>query len=111
MVDRAYIVQLLATNDQAVGRALVVLAQRQTITERTIGAAVVNNGEGFTPADAYMGTSMAQHYERTGRLSEKQLAYWRKPNAKGVLRIVKYATQLLEISRAKQQECKAITNE
>ena len=101
MVTKAEIIELLKTNDKAVARALVVLNERQTATERSAESTINDNGVGFTPADARMGTSMAQFYTKFGRLSEKQLAYWRKPNAKGVPRICKYAGQLLEIALEK----------
>ena len=94
---------LLDTNPKAVARALVALNERQTRMEQSIETTVSANGVGFTPADARMGTSMAQFYTRYGRLSEKQLAYWRRPNAKGVPRINKYAGQLLQIAEAKAQ--------
>ncbi len=101
MVTKADIIHLLETNDRAVARALVVLTQRQTYTEQASEHTINRNGEGFTPADARMGTSMAKFYTKFGRLSEKQIAYWRKPNVKGVPRICKYANQLLEIAQAK----------
>lgn len=100
-MDKAYIVKLLETNDQAIGRALVVLNERQTLSEQSAQYTINRNGEGFTPADAYMGTSMAQFFQKRGYLTEKQLAYWKKPNAKGVMRISKYAGQLLEIAQTK----------
>ncbi len=106
MVTKAEIIELLKTNDKAVARALVVLNERQTATERSAESTINDNGVGFTPADARMGTSMAQFYTRFGRLSEKQLAYWRKPNVRGVPRICKYAGQLLEIAQQKAQQAK-----
>ena len=101
MVTKAQIVELLSTNDRAVARALVVLNERQTLTERGSERTINDNGVGFTPADARMGTSMAQFYLKFGRLSAKQIAYWRKPNVRGVLRICKYAGQLVEIAQEK----------
>lgn len=100
------IIKLLNTNDKAIGRAPVVLTERQTESERNMQATVNANGVGFTPADAYMGTSMGNYYAKFGKLSEKQLAYWKKPNAKGVPRINKYAKQLLEhaIAKARKDE-------
>ena len=106
MVTKAEIVEMLKTNDRAVARALVVLNERQTQTEKSCEATINDNGVGFTPADARMGTSMAQFYTKFGRLSEKQLAYWRKPNVRGVPRICKYAGQLLEIAQQKAQAAK-----
>ena len=101
MVTKAQIVELLLTNDRAVARALVVLNERQTITEQSSEHTINNNGVGFTPADARMGTSMAKFYAKFGRLSEKQIAYWRKPNRRGVARICKYAGQLVDAAAAR----------
>ena len=103
MATKEQIKTLLQTNQKAVMRALIVLNERQTQDEQTSEATINRNGRGFTPADARMGTSMANFYKRNGYLSEKQIAYWLKPNAKGVERIVKYTNQLLEISKEKEQ--------
>ena len=101
MVTKAQIVALLTTNDKAVGRALMALHNRQTETEQTSKSTSNLNGRGFTPADAHMGSSMAVFYSSVGILTQKQLAWWRKPNAKGVPRICKYAGQLLEVAKEK----------
>lgn len=106
MVTKADIIEMLKTNDKAVARALVVLNERQTATEQNAESTINDNGVGFTPADARMGTSMAQFYTKYGRLSEKQLAYWRKPNVRGVPRICKYAGQLLQIAQEKAKKAK-----
>ena len=100
-MNKQEIIQLLQTNDKAVARALVVLTERQTWAERSSEQTINRNGVGYTPADARMGTSMSAFYEKRGYLSEKQLAYWRKPNKNGVQRICKYAGQLLEVAKAK----------
>ena len=104
------IIKLLTTNDKAICRALVVINERQTEDEKTLLGTINANGRGFTPADAHMGTSMATYFEKWGKLSEKQLAYWKKPNAKGTPRICKYANQLLEIAlqKARIDTAKAI---
>lgn len=101
MTTKAEIIQLLNTNDKAVARAVFVLNERQTFSEQASEHTINRNGEGFTPADARMGSSMAKFFARNGYLSPKQVAYWRKPNAKGTPRICKYAGQLLEIAQAK----------
>lgn len=92
------IIDLLAKNDTAVARAVVALNQRQTRTEQASEVTINRNGEGFTPADARMGTSMAEWFQSKGYLSPKQIAYWRKPNKRGTMRIAKYAGQLLAIA-------------
>lgn len=105
-MNKVEIVQLLQTNDKAIARALVVLNERQTSVEQSAESTINHNGVGFTPADARMGTSMAQFYARRGYLTEKQLAYWKKPNVRGVWRICKYAGQLLEIANEKAKAAK-----
>lgn len=111
MTTKADIVQLLNTNDKAVARAVFVLNQRQTISEQSSEHTINRNGVGFTPADARMGSSMAKFYGRNGYLSPKQVAYWRKPNARGVPRICKYAGQLLEIATEKAEAMKRAMEE
>lgn len=110
--SKEHIAKLLLTKDKAVARALVALNKRQTRDEQASQTTKLHNGEGFTPADAYMGTSMAEFYKRNGYLSAKQVAYWRKPNKRGVPRICKYAGQLYDIAmereRAKNQAKQAM---
>ena len=101
MTTRADIIALLEKNDRAIGRALIALNERQTASEQSAQITMIHNNRGFTAADARMGTSMAQFFTRYNRLSEKQLAYWRKPNRRGIPRICKYAGQLLEIAAEK----------
>ena len=111
MITKAEIIELLKTNDRAVARALVVLNRRQTPIEQNSEATINHNGVGFTPADARMGTSMAQFYLRFGHLSARQIAYWRRPNVRGVPRICKYAGQLLEEARIKKSQQGAVQDQ
>lgn len=101
MTSKAEIVKLLETNPKAIGRALVVLNERQTYDEQNSEATKYHNNIGFTGADARMGTSMAKFFEQNGYLTQKQIAYWLKPNVRGVPRICKYAGQLCEIAKEK----------
>lgn len=103
-VTKEQIIHLLATNDKAVARALVVLAARQTDDERRVQTTKHLNGRGFRPCHARMGTSMAEFYTRNGYLSPKQIAYWRKQERTGKSRIAIYAGQLLEEAQQKQQK-------
>lgn len=96
--------QLLAENDKAVARALVVLHNRQVADEQAHHLTKYNNGVGFTPADAYMGTSMATFYQKRGFLSPKQIGYWRKRGKNGTMRIGKYWRQLIDAAEEKQGE-------
>lgn len=106
MLNKESIVSLLATNDRAVARALVVLNQRQTLDEQSSEHTRHLNGKGFRPCHARMGTSMAKFAERRGYLTEKQVAYWRKTDRSGAMRIGIYWAQLIEaaVERASQKE-------
>ena len=88
--------KLLATNDRAVGRALVVLRNRQTEDEKISKITKHQNGRGFRPAHAFIGCNMAQFFESNGFITSKQAAYWRTKMADGKTRIEIYSRQLLE---------------
>ena len=95
------ILKLLETSDKAVCRALVALNARQTSFEQSMESTTDDNHVGFRPCDAKMGTSMSNFYSKRGYLTDKQIAYWRKPNSKGKIRIGCYAGQLLKIAEGK----------
>jgi len=100
-LNKESIQQLLETNDKAVARALVVLYKHQTRDEQIQEDTKYRNGEGFRPCHARMGTSMATFYLRTGYLSAKQVAYWRKKMADGNSRIGIYWKQLVAAAQQK----------
>lgn len=89
------IIELLTTNDVAVGRALVRLNQRQTNDEQVSQDTKHRNNMGFRPCHARMGTIMAEYFSNKGKLSPKQAAYWRVCDKNGNMRIGIYANQLL----------------
>ena len=80
----------------AIGRALVHLTNRQTADERAAETTRHDNGVGFRSNHGKVGVSMAKYYLRTGRLTEKQTAYWQRETAGGNPRILIYHRQLLE---------------
>lgn len=96
------IIKLLATNDKAIARALVVLTERQTADEQASENTKYLNGQGFRPCHARMGTSMAKFYERNNYLTPRQIQYWRQPMKNGKSRIEIYAGQLLQVAEAKK---------
>jgi len=96
------LVSLLLTNDKAVARALVHLKNRQNVDEQLDEATKYQNGRGFRPCHARMGTSMAKFYENRGFLSPKQVAYWRVRDATGTPRIGIYWAQLAEEAMKKK---------
>jgi len=95
------IVNLLATKDQAIIRALLVLHERQTSDEQIGDTTRHLNGRGFRPCHARMGSSMAKFYQRNGYLSPKQIAYWRAKDKRGGMRIAIYWRQLLAAAHQK----------
>ena len=91
------IIVLLSNNDNAVGRALVRLNERQTADEQKDETTRYKNGAGFRPCHARMGSSMSKWFEGHGYLTSKQAAYWRKRDRKGNMRIGIYAGQLMKV--------------
>ena len=89
------IIELLSTNDKAVGRALLRLYQNQTTDERIAKDVKYTNNKGFRPCHARIGVEMAEFFKARGYLSPKQAAYWRVRDKKGAMRIGIYANQLL----------------
>jgi tRNA(Ile2) C34 agmatinyltransferase TiaS len=90
------IVHLLEVNDKAVARALVRLNANQTADEQDQETVKYQNGKGFRPCHARMGSSMAKFFEKRGYLTQKQVEYWRKRDRKGTMRIGIYAGQLMK---------------
>lgn len=84
-----------------VGRALVVLFNNQTESEKCSDATEQDNGIGFSGADARSGTLTAKSYIKNGRLQDWQVDRWLKPGSNGYARLTKYAKQLNEAAIAK----------
>jgi hypothetical protein len=94
--NKESIQQLLATNDKAVGKALLVLLANQTADERATGQTKEHNGRGFTGCDAEILTSFAQQFQLRGWLSPKQIIIARR-------KLNKYWQQLLKAIAQKNQ--------
>lgn len=91
---------LLATNDKAVGRALLVLFNNQTEDERATDQTRHSNRRGFTQADAPRMTSMAKFFKAKGYLTARQLAWLRgRRSDRFHSRIGKYHAQLIAAIR------------
>ena len=100
MLNKETLVEMLQTNDTAVARALLVVNKNQTRDEQAAEDTRYRNGEGFRPCHARMGTSMAKFYEARGYLTAKQIAYWRKTDRSGNMRIAIYWRQLAEYAES-----------
>lgn len=109
MATKATVVEMLATNDKTVGWALLVLHANQTADEQASEVTNHNNGRGFRPSHARMGSSMAKFFKARHYLTPKQVGYWRKPNAKGDMRIAIYWRQLLSAAEERKAKLAAQT--
>jgi hypothetical protein len=103
-VSKEQIEKLLATNDKAVARALVVLYESQTASEQNSDSTHESNGVGFSHAHSFIGCRMAKFYLARGYLTDKQVAYWRKPTPKGRMKIALYWKQLQKAAETKAQK-------
>jgi len=102
MLTKEEVVAKLLTDDNAVIWALRVLNRRQTSDEQRSEQTKYHNCQGFRPCHARMGTSMATFFERRGFLSPKQIAYWRKTDKSGAMRIAIYWKQIAEEIEARK---------
>ncbi len=84
-----------------IGRALVVLFQRQTEHERSANTTNVTNGVGFAGMDARSGCLTAKTYIKYNTLQDWQVNNWMKPSKNGYPRICKYWRQLNEAAEQK----------
>ena len=85
------IVELIDNNDKMVMRSVFQLWQRQTITEQAAQETSAKNGIGFNGVDAPFLSSCAEFYQRTGFLTQRQIASCRR-------KIRKYSGQLVKIA-------------
>lgn len=92
-----------------VGRALVVIFNRQTEDEKNSDSTRKSNGIGFTGADARSGSLTAKSYLKNKKLQSWQVERWLKVSEKtGYARLCKYHTQLNEEAVKKQEKLKQL---
>lgn len=84
-----------------VGRALVALFQNQTESEKAGNTTDIDNGIGFSGADARSGTLTAKTFLKRKTLESWQVERWTKPSKNGYARLTKYAKQLNTIAERK----------
>ena len=85
------ILHLIKTNEMMVGKSLLKLYGKQTPDEQAAHSTRYQNKVGFNGVDANFLSSLAEFYDKYGRLSEKQLVYARK-------KLRKYAVQLVKMA-------------
>jgi hypothetical protein len=107
IVTRENLQQMLDNADtqrriQIVGRALVVLFNRQTEVEQQTNETNNLNGVGFTGADGHSGCLTAKSFLKNRTLADWQVERWLKKDKNGFARLVKYHKQLNEAAEAKR---------
>jgi len=90
-----------------VGRALVVLFNRQVQDEKQNNSTKHHNLRGFAPCDARSGSIGAKYYLKHGRLEDWQIEQWKKIHGKSP-RLAKYWRQLDEAAKEKKDAQKAV---
>lgn len=88
---------LLRRNDEAVERGILRIYSFQTDEEKYVGMTKTVNGKGFSKFDVEILSSYALQIRRGKHLTEKQM-YKARP------KIQKYAGQLLEYMRSKEDK-------
>jgi hypothetical protein len=104
IVTKDSIKKLLEERDPAhvVGRALVVIFQRQTKNEQADNQTSERNDVGFTGFDGKGGSLTAKSYLKRGTLQDWQIKKWTKIGKDGYPRICRYHKQLNEAAIEKQ---------
>ena len=85
-----------------IGRALVVLFERQTEAERMANTTNNLNSIGFASCDAKAGCLSAKYFLRHRTLLDWQVEKWMRTDRTGYPRICKYARQLNEAAEQKR---------
>lgn len=86
---------MLAANDKAVCKGLMVIYGNQTADEQAAAITAEDNGIGFNGTDAEFMTEMAKFYTQHGRLTDGQMVWVRK-------KLMKYWRQLCEVANANE---------
>ncbi len=104
IVTRESLLQLLKNETkrpEVIGRALVVLFNRQTEAERHANQTNLHNNVGFTGADGRSGCLSAKYYLKHKTLLPWQVDRWMKIGKSGFPRITKYWRQLDQAAQVK----------
>jgi hypothetical protein len=89
---RLYVKEQLATNKTWAVKALVrIFDENQTVEEKVYEDTIVNNGIGFSGADANILSSIAKHMKHRGYISDKQMKIVHK-------KMPKYWSQIIFMS-------------
>lgn len=94
---KEYLQNLVRTNDKALYRAIILIADYQTPEETAMGATIDHNNVGFGAVDAEMLTGIALRLRNGGKLTQRELAICRN-------KMPKYWRQLMNISKRRMKD-------
>lgn len=103
MIDKAIKENDTRRLSAIIGRALVVLFDRQTQDEKESNDTNRTNSIGFSSSDARQGSITAKTFLKRGELKQFQLDMWTARQANGFSKITKYVKQLNEHAVRKAQ--------
>lgn len=106
IVTRETLVRLLQNESrraEVIGRALVVLFNAQTESEKSANVTNNHNNVGFTSGDAHSGCITAKYYLKHKTLLQWQVEAWMRPGKAGFPRITKYWRQLDRAAQSRAQ--------
>lgn len=109
LVTRESLQHMLNTSDvnkqqHIIGRALVVLLNKQTSSEQANNATLEHNNVGFSGVDGKSGAITAKYYLKHKSLLPWQINKWLKLGKSGYSRITKYHAQLNASAVAKANQ-------
>ena len=111
IVTRESLIDLLKNDTrraEVIGRALVVLFNNQTSSEKAANVTNLNNSIGFTGADGHSGCLSAKYFLKHKTLLPWQVDRWMKLGSSGFPRITKYWRQLDAAAQAKRAQSQTL---
>lgn len=105
IVTSASLVQMMKDRGAVVviGRACLSIYNRQTLEEQDSLVTRMRNGVGFTAFDAKVGSLTAIYYRDHKTLLPWHIEYWSKIMPNGYPKICRYAKQLNEVAKVKEE--------
>lgn len=88
--------------EKYIGKALVVLLNRQTEAEADTNTTNLHNKVGFSAADAHSGCLTAKYWLKNKKLEDWMIAKWTKIGRSGYPRLSKYWEQLDHAAKLKE---------
>lgn len=89
-----------SNGNMVVGRALLAIFRRQSLSEKQSSTTIERNGVGFSSCDAFLGTLTVKLFLNYGNVPPNLYKAWTKIGKNGYPRICRYADQLNQIAQS-----------